>query len=168
MSIFRFESRAPYGKLPLAAREAVVAKYEAKTKATEVAPADYISALPEERKRIEAEAVDALHRKVTGLAPKMWGPSMIGYGSYHYRYDSGHEGESLRAGFSPRKGAMTIYLMGNYCDRQPEADALFARLGKHKTGKSCLYINKLADVDMDALEDLVRLNWDVMNARYPD
>ena len=145
-----------------------MAKYEAKTKATEVSPADYISALPDERKRAEAEAVDALHRKVTGLEPKMWGPSMIGYGRYHYRYASGHEGESLRAGFSPRKAAMTIYLLGNYGDSHPPADALFARLGKHKTDKSCLYINKLADVDMDALEGLVRLSWDVMNATYPD
>ena len=154
--------------LAAAAREAVVAKYEAKTRATEVDPADFIAAVPDARRREEAEAVDALHRRVTGLDPKMWGPSMIGYGSYHYKYASGHEGDSLRAGFSPRKTAMTIYLMGNYCDRQPEADALFARLGKHKTGKSCLYINKLADVDMDALEGLVRLSWDVMNKTYPD
>ena len=98
----------------------------------------------------------------------MWGPSMIGYGSYRYRYDSGHSGEAMRAGFSPRKTALTVYLMGTYGDRQPAADALFARLGKHKTGKSCLYINKLADVDLDTLEALVRLSWDAMNARYPD
>ena len=145
-----------------------MAKYEAKTKATEVAPADFIAGLPDDRKRAEAEVIDAMHRRVTGQEPKMWGPSMIGYGSYHYRYDSGHEGVSLRAGFSPRKSAMTIYLMGNYCNRQAEADALFARLGKHKTGKSCLYINKLADVDIGALEELVRLSWDTMNAAYPD
>ena len=145
-----------------------MAKYEAKTKATQVSPADFIASLSDDRKRAEAEVVDAMHRRVTGLEPKMWGPSMIGYGSYHYRYESGHEGESLRAGFSPRKGAMTIYLMGNYCDRQAEADALFGKLGKHKTGKSCLYINKLADVDMGTLENLVRLNWDTMNATYPD
>lgn len=143
-------------------------KYEAKTKATEVAVEDFIAAVPDQRRREEAEIIDKLHRRVTGLDPKMWGPSMIGYGSYHYRYESGHEGDSLRGGFSPRKSAMTIYLMGNYCDRQPEADALFARLGKHKTGKSCLYINKLSDVDLDALEGLVKLSWDVMNERYPD
>ena len=92
---------------------------------------------------------------------------MVGYGSYRYRYDSGHEGEAMRAGFSPRKGAMTIYLMGSYCDRQPEADALFARLGKHKTGKSCLYINRLADIDLEALEELLQLNWNIMNSAYP-
>jgi len=97
----------------------------------------------------------------------MWGPSIIGYGSYDYVYDSGRSGTMCRAGFSPRKAAMTLYLMGQYEKRQPEADALLARLGKHKNGKSCLYINKLADVDLEVLEKLVVLSWDVMNERYP-
>jgi len=73
-----------------------------------------------------------------------------------------------RGGFSPRKAAMTLYLMGNYCDRQAEVDDLFARLGKHTTGKSCLYIKKLADVDLAVLERLVAISWEVMNANYPD
>jgi hypothetical protein len=145
-----------------------MAKYEAKTKATEVAPEDYIAALPDARRREEATVLDAMHRRVSGLEPKMWGPSMIGYGSYHYRYASGHEGEAMRGGFSPRKAALTVYLMGHYGKQQAEAEALFARLGKHKMTKSCLYINKLADVDMDALEGLVRLSWDEMNRLYPD
>ena len=145
----------------------MIGKYEPKTQVTDVSVEDFISALPDARRREEATAVDALHRRVTGLAPRMWGPSMIGYGSYRYRYKSGHEGDWMRGGFSPRKTAMTIYLMGNYSNRQPEADELFANLGRHKTGKSCLYINKLSDVDLDALECLVRLSWDVMNARYP-
>jgi len=144
-----------------------MAKAELKTKATEIAVADYIAALPDARRREEAVLVDALHRRVTGLEPKMWGPSIIGYGSYDYTYESGHSGTSCRAGFSPRKAALTLYLMGTYCDRQAEADDLFARLGKHKTGKSCLYINKLADVDMAVLERLVALSWDSMNAKYP-
>ena len=144
-----------------------MAKYEAKTKATEVKPEDYIAALPDARRREEATVLDAMHRRVTGLEPKMWGPSMIGYGSYHYRYASGHEGEAMRGGFSPRKAALTVYLMGTYAGRQREADALFTRLGKHKMTKSCLYINKLADVDMDALEGVVRLSWDEMNRLYP-
>src|SRR3546814_2245898 len=84
-----------------------------------------------------------------------------------YVYDSGHSGTMCRAGFSPRKAAMTLYLMGHYCDRQPEADALLVRLGNYKRGKSCLYINKLADVDLEVLERLVVLSWDVMNERYP-
>ena len=142
-------------------------KTEIKTKATEVEVADFIAAVPDARRREEAEVIDAIHRRVTGLEPKMWGPSIIGYGSYDYTYDSGHSGTMCRAGFSPRKAAQTLYLMGNYCNRQDEADALFTRLGKHKTGKSCLYINKLADVDLEVLEKLVALSWDSMNEVYP-
>jgi len=143
-------------------------KDEVKTKATDVAVEDFIAALPDPRRREEAAILDALHRRVTRLAPKMWGPSMIGYGSYRYKYASGHQGEAMRAGFSPRKAALTVYLMGNYGESQPEAEALFARLGKHKLGKSCLYIGKLGDVDADALEGLVRLSWEAMNARWPE
>nr|WP_295326880.1 DUF1801 domain-containing protein [uncultured Sphingopyxis sp.] len=126
-----------------------------------------MAAVPDARRRDEASVVDAMHRRVTGLEPRMWGPSIIGYGSYEYSYNSGRSGTMCRAGFSPRKAAMTLYLMGHYCDRQPEADALLEKLGKYRNGKSCLYINKLADVDMDILEQLVRLSWDVMNERYP-
>lgn len=144
-----------------------MAKADLKTKATEVSPAEFIAAVPDARRRDEAGVIDALHRRVTGLDPKMWGPSIIGYGSYAYKYDSGREGTMCRAGYSPRKAALTIYLMGTYCDRQAEADALFARLGKHSVGKSCLYIKKLDDVDLTALEALVKLSWDIMNAKYP-
>ena len=144
-----------------------MAKAELKTKATEVTVAEFIAAIPEARRREEAAAIDAIHRRVTGLDPKMWGPSIIGYGSYDYVYDSGRSGTMCRAGFSPRRAAMTLYLLGHYLDRQPEADALLAKLGKYKDGKSCLYVNKLADVDLAILEQLVALSWDVMNARYP-
>ena len=144
-----------------------MAKAELKTKATEVSVADFIAAVPDPRRREEAATIDALHRRVTGLEPKLWGPSIIGYGSYDYKYDSGREGTMARAGFSPRKANLVLYLMGNYVDRQAEADALFARLGKHKTGASCLYITKLSDVDLEVLEGLVRLSWDVMNSKYP-
>ena len=145
-----------------------MAKAEIKTRATEIPVADFIAALPDARRREEAATIDAMHRRVTGLEPRMWGSSIIGYGSYDYVYDSGHSGTMCRAGFSPRKAAITLYLMGNYCDRQNEADALFAKLGKHKTGKSCLYINKLAYVDLDVLEQIVALSWDSMNKYYPE
>lgn len=145
-----------------------MAKSEAKTRPTAVSVAEFIAAVPDPRRRAEAEVIDALHRRVTGMDPAMWGPSIIGYGSYHYRYDSGREGDMCRAGFSPRKAAMTVYLMGNYVSRQAEADALFARLGKHKTGASCLYIAKLADIDLAVLEELVALSWEIMNRTYPD
>lgn len=144
-----------------------MAKTAIKTETTDAPVADFIAAVPDARRRDEAAIVDAMHRRVTGLEPKMWGPSIIGYGSYDYVYDSGHSGTMCRAGFSPRKAAMTLYLMGHYGDRQNEADALLARLGKHKTGKSCLYINKLADVDLGVLEKLVVLSWNIMNERYP-
>ncbi len=144
-----------------------MAKAELKTTATKVSVGDFIAAVPDARRRDEAAAIDALHRRVTGLEPQMWGPSIIGYGSYDYRYDSGREGTIARAGFSPRKAALTLYLMGHYADRQSEADDLFALLGKHTTGKSCLYIKKLDDVDLVVLEKLVRLSWDSMNERYP-
>lgn len=145
-----------------------MAKAELKTKATEVSVADFIAAVPDQRRREEAAVIDALHRRATGLEPAMWGPSIIGYGSYNYKYDSGREGTMCRGGFSPRKAALTVYLMGNYCNHQAKADDLFARLGKHKTGKSCLYINKLADVDLAVLEELVALSWQCMNEAYPD
>lgn len=144
-----------------------MAKTEIKTKAAEGSVADFIAAVPNERRREEAAIVDAIHRRVTGQEPRMWGPSIIGYGSYDYLYDSGHSGTMCRAGFSPRKAAMTLYLLGHYLDRQPEADALLEKLGKYKNGKSCLYINKLTDVDLEVLEQLVVLSWDVMNERYP-
>jgi hypothetical protein len=136
---------------------------ELKTKATEVGVADFIAGLPDERRREEARALDAIYRRVTGFEPKMWGPSIIGYGSYDYRYDSGHSGTMCKAGFSPRKAALTLYLAGWYGDRRAEADDLFARLGKHSTGKACLYIKRLEQVDVTVLEQLVALSWERMD-----
>jgi hypothetical protein len=144
-----------------------MAKSELKTTASPVSVADFLAAVPDSRRRDEAALVDALHRRVTGCDPVMWGPSIVGYGSYAYTYDSGRSGTMCRAGFSPRKAALTVYLMGSYCDRQVEVDGLFARLGKHSTGKSCLYIKKLADVDLDVLEQLVAISWQAMNQKYP-
>ena len=145
-----------------------MAKAELKTKPTQVSVAEFIAAVPDPRRRDEAAVVDAMHRRVTGCEPKLWGPSIIGYGSYHYKYESGREGTMCRGGFSPRKAAMTVYLMGNYCNHQDQADELFVRLGKHKVGKSCLYINKLDDVDPAVLERLAALSWECMNEAYPE
>ncbi|MEQ1541087.1 MAG: DUF1801 domain-containing protein [Novosphingobium sp.] len=144
-----------------------MAKAELKTVATPGSVADFLAAVPDPRRRDDAALVDALHRRVTGCDPVMWGPSIVGYGSYDYRYDSGRTGTMCRGGFSPRKAAMTIYLTGPYGDRQAEADALFVRLGKHSTGKACLYIKRLSHVDLDVLEKLVALSWAAMNATYP-
>ena len=144
-----------------------MAKAELKTKATGVSVADYIAAQDSAQRREEADALDALFRRVTGCEPQMWGPSIIGYGSYHYKYESGREGTMCRTGFSPRKAALTLYAMGGPADLAAGA-GLLARLGKHTTGKGCLYIKKLADVDLGVLEELVVLSWERMNREYPD
>ena len=145
-----------------------MAKAELKTKANELSVADFLSGQDSEQRRADCAELDAILRRVTGHEPKMWGPSIVGYGSYHYKYDSGREGTMCRAGFSPRKAALTLYLMGNYVDCQAEVDGLLARLGKHSTGKGCLYIKKLADVDLAVLERLAEISWNAMNTRYPD
>ena len=143
---------------------------EAKTIPTSAAPEGFIAALDPSSKREEAGVLDALFRRVTGEEPTMWGGSIIGYGSYRTTYDSGRDVHWLRTGFSPRKAKHSIYLMGGYCDDAQAArrEELLEQLGKYKTGKSCLYINKLADVDMAILEQLVASDWDTMNRLYPD
>lgn len=142
---------------------------ENKTKPTAQAVEDFIEAVEHDGKREDARVLDSLFRRVTGEEPVMWGPTMIGYGSYHYKYDSGREGDFLRTGFSPRKPKHSLYLMGGYCDdvTSKKNEEILSRLGKYSQGKSCLYINKLADVDLEVLEDLVRVNWEAMNRVYP-
>ena len=140
-----------------------------KTRPTGKAVSDFIDGIEHEGKREDAKVLDALFRRVTGEKPVIWGPSIIGYGEYHYKYESGREGDWMRAGFSPRKAKHSLYLMGGYCDEATaeRRDALLQKLGKHTRGKSCLYINKLADVDMDVLEEMVRSDWETMNRLYP-
>ncbi|MDX1704065.1 MAG: DUF1801 domain-containing protein [Altererythrobacter ishigakiensis] len=142
---------------------------EAKTQITGVDPQKFISLVEPEAKREDAMALDALFRKVTGERPQMWGPSIIGYGVYNTTYASGRDVTWMRAGFSPRKAKHSLYLMGGYCDdiAASRREELLAKLGKYKTGKSCLYINKLADVDMDVLEQLIAADWEAMERIYP-
>ena len=174
MDVFlRFAWAAPYGMVAHAARdaargEAAMARAELKTTATQGSVADFIAAVPDPRRREEAAQLDALHRKVTGFDPAMWGPTIVGYGVYRYKYDSGREGTMARAGFSPRKAASVLYLNGSFDDaRQAEADSLFARLGPHSTGTACLYLKRLDKIDMGTLEGLIRLSWEAMNERWP-
>jgi hypothetical protein len=140
-----------------------IAMAETKTKPTEMQVADFIEAAPDAVRREDAKTLVELMSRLSGEAPRMWGPSIIGFGSYHYRYDSGHEGDACRLGFSPRKTELVLYVLNG----APEQEAQLARLGKHKTGKACLYIKKLADVDMTVLEALVRDQLAAMDARYP-
>ncbi|MXP09818.1 DUF1801 domain-containing protein [Pseudoblastomonas halimionae] len=139
------------------------------TKATDDSVEEFVGAIDHDRKREEARELLALFGRVTGEAPKMWGPSIIGFGSYHYTYDSGREGDWMRTGFSPRKARHSLYLMGGYCNAETGArrDVQLERLGKWKRGKSCLYINKLADVDMDVLEEIIADDWATMKDLYP-
>ncbi len=143
---------------------------EAKTQITDVNPADFIAAVEPDKKREEAKVLDALFRKVTGENPQMWGPSIIGYGAYRTTYASGRDVHWMRAGFSPRKAKHSLYLMGGYCDdvAAKRREELLAKLGKHSTGKSCLYINKLADVDMGVLEQMIAADWEAMQRVYPE
>lgn len=121
-----------------------------KTKPTAVSVASFIKSIADETARADAKGLVDLMQRATGEKPKMWGPSIIGFGSYHYKYESGREGEMPIVGFSPRKAATALYGMGI-----GDAEALLAKLGKHSTGKGCLYIKKLADVDQKVLEAMV-------------
>lgn len=136
---------------------------ENKTKLTEQDVDDYIAAIAPDQKRADAVVLDALFREVSGYQPRMFGGSIIGYGSYAYTYDSGHSGVSIATGFAPRKSNIVLYIMPGYSD----FGDILARLGKHKMGKSCLYINKLADVDTEVLKDLIRAGLDDLATRWP-
>lgn len=136
---------------------------ENKTQATTQSVSDFINAIAHPTRQADALALDKMFRQVTGWVPLMWGPSIIGYGSYHYTYNSGRSVDFLATGFSPRKSNMSVYIMPGYAD----FSGILARLGKHKTGKSCLYLNKLDDVDMDVLADLVRAGLKDLNGKWP-
>jgi hypothetical protein len=136
---------------------------EIKTWATAVSVDAFIDAVPDPARREDARAVRALMERVSGEPAMMWGPSIVGFGRYHYKYDSGHEGEMCRLGFSPRKAELVLYVLTG-SDSQGR---LLARLGKHRTGKSCLYIKRLADVNIDVLEELVRDALAYMDETYP-
>ncbi len=142
---------------------------EAKTTQNSASVEDFIATVEPAAKREDAKILDQLFRKVTGEEPAMWGPTIIGYGSYHYKYDSGREGDATRSGFSPRKAKHSLYLMGRYCDEATgkKVDALLEKMGKHKTGASCVYVNKLADIDLAVLEEIIAICWDAMNRHYP-
>jgi hypothetical protein len=127
---------------------------ETKTRPTDVKPKDFIDAVEHPVRRADGHALLKLMQKISGKKPVMWGPTIVGFGQYHYVYDSGHEGDICRIGFSPRSGHLVLYISRDF----PEAQALMPKLGKHKD-KGCLYINKLADVDMDVLEKLIAASW---------
>lgn len=135
---------------------------EAKTVPTGASVDEFLAAVEDEGRRRDCEVLRGLMREITGEEPQMWGPSIIGFGSYRYRYASGREGDWPLAGFSPRKRDLTVYVMAGFS----QYEELMERLGKHRTGKSCLYLKRLDDVDLDVLRELVSRSVEHVAARY--
>lgn len=142
---------------------------EAKTRPTDVAVEEFLAQVEDPQKRADSRVLIELMQRITGQPPRMWGPNIIGFGKYHYRYESGHEGDSCLAGFSPRKAEFSVYLNGTYHPGiDVPRDALLKTLGKHRMGKGCLYVKRLDGLDLAVLEKLVRLSVDALRERYPD
>ena len=136
---------------------------ENKTRPTAASVADFIDSVPNAQRREDARKVCAMMERLSGSPPVLWGPSIVGFGSYHYKYESGREGDAARIGLSPRSTALVLYLVDGYHGKEEQ----LARLGKHKTGVSCLYINKLADVDLAVLEEMITDSLAYMDEKYP-
>lgn len=134
---------------------------ELKTKLTTEKPADFLNTLTDKTKQQDSFTLLALMQEITGQAPKMWGSSIIGFGSYGYEYKSGQAGEWFLTGFSPRKQNLTLYLMSGFTPLEP----LLQKLGKYKTSKGCLYIKKLADVNVDVLREIIALSVSIMKGK---
>lgn len=133
---------------------------ELKTKKNEASVEDFINTVEHEGRRNDSFEILKMMKNITGEQPKMWGTSIIGFGDLHYKYASGREGDWMRIGFSPRKANISLYISG--CDVSMH-EKLLAKLGKHKTGKGCLYINKLADVDKEVLKEMIKKGYDNPN-----
>jgi hypothetical protein len=133
---------------------------ELKTRPTSVSVDDFLDAVPDPQRRADAGVLRATMERLSGEPAAMWGPSIVGFGTYHYRYESGHEGDMARIGFSPRARELVLYLY-------PRDPALMDRLGRYRTGKACLYIKRLADVDAAVLEQLCAESLDHMREKYP-
>ena len=134
-----------------------------KTTETEYSVEDFINAVEDETKRNDSFELVKLMQNQTGFESKMWGPSIIGFGSYHYKYASGHEGDAPLVAFSPRKDAISLYL---YCSFENK-EALLTKLGKHKAGKGCIYIKKLADIDIEIVRKMISDSVQYLNELYP-
>lgn len=139
-----------------------MAKSKNKTTENENSVVDFLESIElEQRKNDAFQLLEILH-ELLPETPKMWGTSIIGYGNYHYKYESGREGDFMKVGFSPRKTSLTLYIMPGF----ERYEQLLTQLGKHKTGKSCLYIKKLAEVDLEILKEMVKSSYDYMTEKY--
>lgn len=129
-----------------------MAKYQTKTHETTASVADFIANVEDDQKQKDSWEIVEIMKKASGFEPKMWGPSIIGFGTYHYKYESGHEGDSPLIAFSPRKAAITLYLSMQMKDR----DKLLKQFGKHKISKACIYIKRLSDIDIEVFKKMVK------------
>ena len=139
-----------------------MAKAKLKTAVNKASVSAFLNAVENDQKRKDAKSILKMMKDITGAKAKMWGPSIIGFGMYTYKYDSGREGDMLKVGFSPRKNALTFYVLAGFARR----DELMSKLGKYTTGKSCLYIKKLEDVDVEILKELIKESWNYMTKKY--
>lgn len=135
-----------------------------KTKPTDVKVEDFLEAVEHPTRKKDGFELLQIMKEITKKEPVMWGPSIVGFGSYHYKYATGREGDWPITGFSPRKQSLTVYIMPGF----DEYETLLGRLGKHRVGKSCLYINKLADVDISVLKELIAKSVEKMEENYPN
>lgn len=140
-----------------------VTKYEQKTKETDQSVIEFIEAVESQKKREDAYKLLDIYESTTGFKAKMWGPSIIGFGSYHYKYASGHEGDAPLVGFSPRKAKISLY----FATGDTEREKLLERFGKYTSGKACVYINKLADVEEEVLKELIQQSITFLQKTYP-
>ena len=139
-----------------------MAKYQAKTTQTELSVKDFIKKIPLEQRQKDALTIVEIMEKQSGFPAKMWGPAIIGFGSYHYVYESGHEGDAPLVGFSPRKTEFALYLSSAF-DKREE---LLLQFGKHKTAKACVYIKKIDDINVDILKKMVVASLNHTKAKY--
>lgn len=137
---------------------------EIKTKKNNTSVKEFISTIESEQKREDSKILIKLYEEITGYKAKMWGSSIIGFGEYHYKYKSGHEGDWPLTGFSPRKANLSIYIMSGFSDYKN----LLSKIGKHKHSVSCLYVKKLADIDLEILKEMIIDSVKVMKERYPN
>ncbi|NYE09567.1 hypothetical protein F4694_006469 [Bacillus niacini] len=137
--------------------------YELKTKQTDNSVIEFIEQIDSSKKREDAYKLLDIFSETTGYEAKMWGPSIIGFGSYHYKYESGHEGDAPLVGFSPRKAKISLY----FAPGETKREELLKQFGKHTTGKACVYINKVADIDVEVLKALIIESVSFLQAMYP-
>lgn len=140
-----------------------MSKYELKTQVNDADVKEFLDLIEDDQKREDSYRVMEMMQEVTGCEPKMWGKSIVGFDTYHYEYPSGQSGEWMMTGFSPRKANLTLYVMNGFVDM----DDKLSQLGKFKTGKSCLYIKKLSDVDENVLREMIRDSVAWMKKTYP-